>query len=58
MLYMENYCYSQENGAAEDETVWWHHRLSGHELAQAPGDGEGRGAWGAAARGVTESDVT
>ena len=22
--------------------VGWHHRLSGHELGQTPGDGEGR----------------
>ena len=22
----------------EDETVGWHHRLSGHELEQTPGD--------------------
>ena len=25
----------------EDEMVRWHHRLNGHELEQAPGDGEG-----------------
>ena len=27
----------------EDETVGWHHPLNGHELEQAPGDGEGDG---------------
>ena len=24
--------------------VGWHHRLNGHESAQAPGDGEGQGS--------------
>ena len=24
----------------EDEMVGWHHQLNGHELEQAPGDGE------------------
>ena len=24
--------------------VGWHHRLDGHELEQAPGDGEGQGS--------------
>ena len=43
----------------EDEMVGWHHRLSGHELEQAPGDGEG---WQSLARcspsGHKESDET
>ena len=26
----------------EDEMVGWHHRLNGHELEQALGDGEGQ----------------
>ena len=26
----------------EDEMVGWHHQLNGHELEQAPGDGEGQ----------------
>ena len=30
-------------GTTEDEMVGWHHRLSGHEFEQAPGDGEGHG---------------
>ena len=25
-----------------DEMVGWHHRLSGHEFEQTPGDGEGQ----------------
>ena len=28
----------------EDEMVGWHHRLSGHEFEQTPGDGEGQGS--------------
>ena len=27
----------------EDEMVRWHHRLNGHEFAQAPGVGDGQG---------------
>ena len=27
----------------EDEMVGWHHRLSGHEAEQTPGDSEGQG---------------
>ena len=27
----------------EDETVGWHHQLSGHEFEQTPGGGEGQG---------------
>ena len=27
-----------------DKMVGWHHRLSGHEFEQAPGDGEGQGS--------------
>ena len=28
----------------EDEMVGWHHRLSGDEFEQAPGDSEGQGS--------------
>ena len=31
-----------EGEATEDEMVGWHHRLSGHEYEQAPGDGGGQ----------------
>ena len=34
----------QEKGRTEDEMVWWHHRLNGHEFEQASGDGEGQGS--------------
>ena len=32
----------EEKGVAEDEMVGWHHRLSGHEFEQTPGDREGQ----------------
>ena len=28
----------------EDEMAGWHHRLSGHEFEQTPGDSEGQGS--------------
>ena len=34
----------EEKGTTEDEMVGWHHRLNGHEFAQALGDGEGQGS--------------
>ena len=43
----------------EDETVGWHHQLSGHEFEQAPEVGDGQGnlvycsPWGR-----NESDMT
>ena len=46
-----------EKGTTEDEMVGWHHRLSGDEFKQTPGDGEGRGAWHAAVHGVTKSQT-
>ena len=42
----------------EDEMVGWHHRLNGHEFEQAPGVGDGQGAWRAVVLRVTESDTT
>ena len=33
----------EEKGTTEDEMVWWHHRLDGHEFEQAPGVGDRRG---------------
>ena len=35
--------------------VGWHHRLSGHEFEQPPGDSDGQEAWHAAVHGVTKS---
>ena len=41
----------------EDEIVEWHHQLNEHEFKQAPGDGEGQGAWCAAVHGVAKSQA-
>ena len=35
--------YRQKKGITEDETVGWHHQLSGHEFEQGPGVGDGQG---------------
>ena len=43
----------------EDEMVEWHQRLSGYELEQAPGDGEGKGSLACCRPwGHKESDMT
>ena len=34
----------EEKWTTEDEMVGWHHRLTGHEFEQAPGDGEVQGS--------------
>ena len=34
----------EEKGTTEDEMVGWHHRVSGLEFEQTPGDGEGQGS--------------
>ena len=43
----------------EDEMVGWHHGLTGHELEQTLGDGEGQGnlPW-CSPWGSNESDMT
>ena len=49
----------EEKGTTEDEMVWWHHRLNGHEFESALGVGYGQGGltcfspWG-----CKESDTT
>ena len=45
----------EEKGTTEDEMVGWHHQPNGHEFEQAPGVGDDREAWCAAAHGVTKS---
>ena len=45
----------EEKGTAEDETVGWHHRLSGHEFEQVWETVKDREAWRAAVHGVTKS---
>ena len=34
----------EERGATEDEIVFWHHQLNGHEFDQTPGDIERLGS--------------
>ena len=34
----------EEEGTTEDEIVWWHHWLDGHEFEQALGVGDGQGS--------------
>ena len=41
----------------EDEMAGWHHRLSGREFGQTPGDSEGQGSLSAADHGVTKSQT-
>ena len=50
----------EEKGTTEDQMVGWHHRLSGHESEQTPGDSEGQGSlvccnsWGRKELDMTE----
>ena len=32
----------EKKGMTENEMIGWHHQLNGHEVEQAPGDGEGQ----------------
>ena len=50
----------QEKGAAEDEMVRKHQRLSGHQFEQAPGDSEGQRSLAGLLQsmGWQESDMT
>ena len=49
----------EEKRMTEDETVGWHHRLSGHELEQAPGVGDGQASLVCCSpRSHKESDTT
>ena len=34
----------KEKVMAEDEMVWWHHQLYGHDFEQSPGVGDGQGS--------------
>ena len=34
----------EEKRTTEDEVVWWHHQLSGHEFEQTLGNAEGQGS--------------
>ena len=45
----------EEKGTTEDEMAGWHHQLDGHEFEQAPGVGDGQGAWHGAVHGVEKN---
>ena len=47
----------EEKGTTKNEMAGWYHRLNGHELEQALGDGEGQGSWRAAVCGVIKSQT-
>ena len=47
----------QKKWATKDETVGWHHRVSGHEFEQTPGDSEGQGNLMCVVHGVTKSHI-
>ena len=47
----------EEKGTKEGEMVGWHGRLNGHELEQAPGDGERQGSPACCSPGAAESDM-
>ena len=46
----------EQKGMTEDEMVWWHHQLNGHEFEQTLGD-KLREACHAAVHGVTKSQT-
>ena len=49
----------QEEKGTEDEKVWWHHRLNGHEFGWALGVGDGQGGLACCSSwGHKESDTT
>ena len=49
----------EEKGITEDDMVRWHHRLSGHEFEQTPGDSEGQGSLACCSPwGCKELDLT
>ena len=49
----------KEKGVTEDETVGWHHWLTGHEFEKTQGDSEGQGSLGCYSPwGHRESDTT
>ena len=39
----------------EEEMGGWHYQLNGHEFEQAPGAGDGQGAWCGAIHGLARN---
>ena len=51
--------WGQEKWVTEDEMVGWHHRLTGHQSEQTPGDSEGQGSLSSCSQwSHKEPDVT
>ena len=51
--------WGQENkGVTEDEIVWWHHWLNGHDFEQIPGDSEEQGILACCSSWGQESQMT
>ena len=49
----------EEKGLTEDEMVWWHHWLDGHDCEQTPGVGDGQVSLACCSPwGLKESDMT
>ena len=48
----------EENVAAEDEMIGWHHQLDGHEFEQIQEIVKDREAWNAVVHGVAELNMT
>ena len=49
----------EEKGITEEEIVWWHDRLDGHDFEQALGVGDGQGSLACCSPwGHKESDIT
>ena len=46
-----------EKGGTEDEMVWWHHRLDGHEFEQTREIVKDREAWCAAVHGIAKNQI-
>ena len=44
----------EEKRTTEDEMVGWQHRLNGHKLEQALGDGEAQVAWSTVVHGISD----
>ena len=47
----------EDKGTTEDEMVWWHHWLYGHEFEHVPGIGEGQGSLACCSPWVAKSQT-
>ena len=47
----------EAKGTTEDEMVWWHHQLDGHEFEQAPGVGDEQESLACCSLWIAESQI-